>query len=143
MTQKEALTRIYDIVGEICGDDWQAKRWLCQLMTVAQVWDNFVDSGDKPHAGQVDEVFTALLLEWPNNSFFRANIATLLPAMANAVSAWKFSDAEKRARQRAYDVGSELIGAVAFLKGGHSLHSRYMPEVRALCLALMDANDKE
>ena len=142
MTLEDAQIGIWGHIAEICkGNEW-AHRWLDQALTAAQVWDNCVDSGDKPDPKQADAVFLALITEWPLNPWFNSNKAALVPVMVNAISAWRFSDQDPRARQRAYDVGSELICTAAFIIGGQALVDKHMPKVRQLCLEAQIANDR-
>ncbi len=138
----EAQLAIWGHIAEICKENAWAHRWLDQALTASQVWDNCVDEGDVPCPKQADAVFMALITEWPLNPWFNANKHVLVPVMVNAISAWRFSDADKRARQRAYDVGTELICTVSFLLGGQAAVDRHMPEIRRLCLEAQEANDK-
>jgi len=137
----EAQRLIVDHVNVICSGNPWACRWLHQVLNASQVWDNCVDGNDKPKASQADDVFVSLITEWPINPWFNANKMVLIPVMVNAISAWRFSDSDKRARQRAYDVGTELICTTAYLLGGQELVDKHMPEVRRLCLEAQVAND--
>ena len=137
-----AQRAVVDHVNVICSDSPWACRWLHQALNASQVWDNCVDQNDKPNPDQADGVFMALITEWPMNPWFNANKAILVPVMVNAISAWRFSDSDKRARQRAYDVGTELICTTAYLLGGQALVDKHLPDVRRLCLEAQLANDR-
>jgi hypothetical protein len=69
--------------------------WLLDLWRAIQVLDDVAD-GEAVDRQALDEVIWAVLVDMPGNTFFQAQSANLLPAVATAILKWKASDVAER-----------------------------------------------
>ena len=124
-----ATCRAYEIMREVCADRMDAYEWFVQSNDASAVWDHVVD-GDPIDKTQVDMLFEAMLLRWPQNMFWREYGTVLGPVIACCISAWRWSDREPGGRVKAWDAVTEVACAVTFILRGMDGVKRWMPEFR-------------
>ena len=112
------------LVREMCGNNMAACQWIWEVCEVAQIWDHIVD-GDYVEKDVANEMFCAMLLNWPNNPFYSQHGALLVPVLHNAILDWRTGDLSG-----AYRIYTELPLAVALILGGRPLAEKYSPIIR-------------
>jgi hypothetical protein len=119
-------------------------------MNAVELWDDLIDK-DKPVTdSSLNGVFVDLLFWLPQNPFFNAHKAHLLPVIMTCINAWMDSNTlqhadNARARQAAWwlkQMGVELYGTVALLMGGFD-HMREVSLQARHVLAHEDFSDYE
>jgi len=123
------------LVQEVCGTNTDAYNWLKDLFGLALTWDHLVDR-DPLDLLLAEQVFEAMLLQWPFNLFWTKHALILAPVLSNALAAWRDGD-----RSRHYDVYSDSVLAVAFILGGQARVKEFSPRVRATAARLLADND--
>lgn len=70
--------------------------WLMDLWYTIQTFDDYAD-GDPVDRDELDLLIVRTLVFMPSNPFYRRNMDSLIPVVANAVQKWKASDLMERA----------------------------------------------
>lgn len=120
-----------EIMKEVCGENGEAYRWWNDLKRVVFTWDHLVD-GDEVDVGMAEQGFMGVMLEWPTNRFYQGNMASLVPVMVNAWSAWQWSNEEGNPKLKAMDIYTEVACTIVYLLHGVKGVEKYMPHIRDL-----------
>lgn len=132
--------RTHEIVRHICAEHPDAFAFWIMVCDASMTIDHIADNDELDRSAAV-EAIKALLIDLPQNEFFIAHRAALLPVMSNALSAWEFSNKPAAPKVKAFDVYTEIPATLAFIIGGRALVDRHIPELRAIHLLNMQEDD--
>lgn len=120
-----------------CNGD--ATRFCCDLMKIAQVWDDLIDRDDYED-DDINHVFHILLFTLPLNPFYIQHQDELRPLIMNTILKW--NDANKMESEKedgdlhmAYMLRAEIYSIfcyVALLVGGSSYAKEVGVQIRRL-----------
>jgi hypothetical protein len=130
VTMTKANREYLDAVKELCNDK-DAYSWFESLIDAAVMWDHIKDR-DGLSPVLVESVMYRLTHEWPINPFIRKYGAYVVPTIAAATSAWKYSYTNNAPKELAYLLYSEIPAAIAFILGGTERVIKFMPRIREL-----------
>lgn len=141
IAEHESILNWHDVARQALVDAPEAYTWLSQVQNLAWCWDHIMDD-DPLDKAVFNTSLEQVLLEWPMNPFYRANLAALVPAMASCISAWKRSDKSQAERLLAYAPAGDLASTVLFLVGGRQRVNEYAGLLRALAADICKRNDE-
>jgi hypothetical protein len=95
------------------------------MYDVFQVWDHLIDGDEVVPAEHINNIFSALVLYLPRNSFYNQHFGRLYPLVANAVANWHISNELRGiAPERGWvlkDGYFDVVREVATITGGAAL----------------------
>ena len=111
---------------EWMAGDADAVRFLLDLSALIETWDDLIDKDAPVADGAINEAFTASLVHFPLNPFYRRHQDRLTPLLIVCINAWLDSVSMQRgtdAHERMWafflkDYGRELFLFCAMLTGG-------------------------
>ena len=134
--QSAANAAYLDVVRELCAGTPEAWLWYESLLETALVWDHLLD-GDGVALELADRVLSALVLDWPRNRWWQAHAPVLLPVLFAALSAWRESNTPDAAKEKAYDIYTEVPTAMAWILHGRQVAAEYSARLRPLARAIL------
>lgn len=132
------------LVAKLCEPAPGALKWFLDLLDIGLVWDHLVD--DEIEADDVtraNRMFEAILTRWPLNPFYSKNATLLIPPLAAAISAWRFSNQPGAPKLKAYDVYTEIPMVMALIIGGMPRVNEFSIAIRECSLHRMVEDDEE
>jgi hypothetical protein len=77
-----------DLFKRVLKGNEAAVKFMKDLAFCSQVLDDLVDKDKDVSAGTIENVFWLLLIDVPNNGFYRAHNQSLLPVMGQVLNDW-------------------------------------------------------
>ena len=114
-----------------------AARFCSDMLEIAHVWDDLVDSDKTVMNDEADRIFRKMVLEVPANEFYRANFGFLHPVMVMVWGQWSAANVMEAHpisgdREKAFMLRAslyQLFHACAVLCGGLDWAAQIGPEI--------------
>lgn len=136
--------RYIELVAKLCEPAPGALEWFLDLLDVALVWDHLADGeADAEDAKRADRMFEAIVTRWPVNPFYKAHSTLLIPTLAAAISAWRFSNQPGAPKLKAYDLYTEVPAVMALIIGGMPRVDEFLLAIRECSLHRMEEDEQE
>lgn len=81
---EEKLIRL----GFYLKDDWEAVRFLIDLLFIAHLWDDLIDGDNPREPEEINQAFTKAMGSIPNNLFYQAHQRLLAPLLHSTSLLW-------------------------------------------------------
>ncbi|XHR29912.1 MAG: hypothetical protein ACFUZC_05025 [Chthoniobacteraceae bacterium] len=136
--------RYLELLSELCKPAPGALEWFLDLLDVAFLWDHLVDrEATDEDVQRADRVLEAMLVRWPLNPFYHQHITTLVPTLAAAISAWRFSNQPGAPKLKAYDLYTEVPAVMGLIIHGPGKCDEILLAIRESAFHRMEEDETE
>lgn len=120
------MNALADKLMELCNGNTEAADFISQIWTFFIVWDDAVDGDKRKPVDTINSAMLWALFGLHDSKFYREHVATLRPAIMQAISSWlvanKFEKSGDESKvEQAYFMRCapyELFSTVVLLAGG-------------------------
>lgn len=120
--------------------DTDAVRFMLDLARVVHLWDDLIDRDKQPSDRVINDVFFALMVGFPANSFYRRHADALTPVIATGILNWHAAnELEADGRPDSLRVAhvvrcaiGDVALLIAYLLGGLEHARRHAAQLRML-----------